>query len=99
MTRARLIPPAGALLAGGLCLLSGCTSAEKQRAVAPTDQELIALGVMNGICPVTGWNVKADAPTREHQGRTIGFCCGMCPGKWDGWDGSRKDAFVAKYAP
>lgn len=43
------------------------------------------------------WDVKADAPTRQHQGRTIGFCCGVCPKKWDGWPEDRKHAFVSKY--
>jgi hypothetical protein len=84
------------LLCGG-GIVGACTSVEKQRAVAPRDQELIAMGVMNGICPLTGWDVEADAPTRQYKGHTIGFCCGACPGKWDRWSEAQKDAFVAKY--
>ncbi|NQT46177.1 MAG: YHS domain-containing protein [Candidatus Omnitrophica bacterium] len=40
-------------------------------------------GVINGTCPVMGGKVDKDTPyTAVHEGKTVGFCCPGCIGKF-----------------
>ena len=38
---------------------------------------------VNLLCPMTGSVVVPSVATRSFEGRTVGFACRMCPGKWD----------------
>lgn len=50
---------------------------------------------VNTTCPIMGGKVN-PALTRQFKGQTIGFCCGMCPGKWDKLDDQDKQAKLDK---
>ena len=52
--------------------------------------------VINDRCPMMGGRVNPEkvtpALTRTHRGKTVGFCCAGCPGKWDKLSDAQKDA-------
>jgi hypothetical protein len=82
----------------GLALgLASCKSEEKKadNGGAPIQKT----AAVNTVCPVSLEAVDADAPTREYQGKTIGFCCARCPAKWDSKTVAERDAMMAKVAP
>jgi hypothetical protein len=78
----------GILAAVGLMALGGCATTEKGD---------VAMGAINDQCPMSGRPVDPEAPTVEHAGSTIGFCCGGCVGPWEQMTKAEKDGFVAKY--
>lgn len=59
-----------------------------------------SLAVANARCPIMGRTLDpAKVParlTREYQGKTVGFCCGGCPGAWDRLSDEQKQAKLAK---
>jgi hypothetical protein len=56
--------------------------------------------VVNDHCPMTGNKIDpAKVPpelTRQYKGQTIGFCCAMCPPKWDKLTDADKDKKLAE---
>ena len=38
--------------------------------------------IWNAYCPVKGGEVDPEAPTVQYKGKTIGFCCPGCDGKF-----------------
>lgn len=68
-----------------VCLgaLAGCSSSDKGESVV----------AVNKTCPVEGAPVKANV-TESYQGKTVGFCCTTCEGKWTAMtDAQRAEAF------
>ena len=51
---------------------------------------------VNTHCPIMGGKIDPDnikpELTRQFKGQTIGFCCGMCPAKWDKLSDEQKQA-------
>jgi len=56
----------------------------------------------NVRCPIMGgklnWPKITAKLTREYNGKTVGFCCGGCPARWDKLTDKQKDAALAKVA-
>ena len=56
--------------------------------------------VINVKCPIMGGKVDpekvAQKLTREFKEQKIGFCCGMCPMKWDKLTDEQKQAKLEK---
>ncbi|MCY2929495.1 MAG: hypothetical protein NTV86_08375 [Planctomycetota bacterium] len=50
---------------------------------------------VNLLCPMTGSVVAPSVPTRSFEGRTVGFACVMCPGRWDQLSSDAKRARLA----
>ncbi len=60
----------------------------------------LALGApVNNVCPVSGNPVNADATTVAYEGWDIGFCCAMCPSKWESMRTASKVEFLEKHVP
>ena len=75
-------------------LLAGCASTTKDTDAAAAAP---AMGAINDTCPISGQPISAEAGTATHDGRTIGFCCPNCPGRWKLMSEAQKDAFVAQH--
>jgi hypothetical protein len=88
MARTRLLTGPGFLAAAGLLTLAGC---------ATTDKADVSMGAVNDVCPMSGQPVDPDAPPVQHDGKTVGFCCGGCVSPWDKMTDAEKDAFLAAY--
>ena len=97
-----------AAVVAGLLLLAGCassggtkttTSTSAGTRTAPPPPPHVALGTVNEMCPISGRPITVDAPTATYKGRKIGFCCGNCPGAWDGMSQDDKDKAISPYAP
>lgn len=72
-----------------LALLGACESTPKSgTAGAP----------MNTKCPVGGEKVDSTVTT-SYNGKTVGFCCNTCKGKWDGMTAEKKSAAIAAVTP
>ncbi|MBL4809718.1 MAG: TRASH domain-containing protein, partial [Phycisphaerales bacterium] len=50
---------------------------------------------VNAICPVGEEPVEADGGRTIYKGKTIGFCCPGCIKRFNAWDETKKDKFVA----
>lgn len=85
------------LVAAGLALgLAACKSEEKKSDKGGAEMQKTA--AVNTVCPVSLEAVDSSAPTREYQGKTVGFCCGNCVKKWDKESVAERDAMMAKVA-
>jgi hypothetical protein len=55
----------------------------------------------NSVCPIMGGKIDADkvSPelTRTFEGKTVAFCCGGCPAKWDQLSDEQKRAKLAPH--
>lgn len=55
---------------------------------------------VNTSCPIMGEKIDPDDTpeklTRTFQGKTVGFCCKMCPEKWDELDDEEKEEKLKK---
>jgi hypothetical protein len=49
------------------------------------DPNTLAVKVVNAKCPIQGETLGQvpQSLTRQFQGKTVGFCCDMCPPVWD----------------
>lgn len=54
---------------------------------------------VNRLCPIRGNEVDPEAPMRTFRGKTIGFCCPGCEGKWDKKTDDERMALLAKNSP
>jgi len=74
------------LLACALTLVLGACGQKTGGDPIPTAAELAAAAKAahsaNGLCPVMGRPVDADAVTTEYQGQKIAFCCPPCAPKF-----------------
>lgn len=61
-----------------------------------TSQPAVALGAINGTCPIMGGDIDPNADTASYNGATVGFCCNNCVNKWNTWSDTQKSDFVAK---
>lgn len=77
-----------AMLAAATILFAGCQSTGSSSAKASP-------GMINDGCPFSGKPVGEGAPTASWGGETVGFCCGGCARRWNGWSDEQKDGFVA----
>ena len=78
-------------LVGSLCTL-GCSTADKSD--AKTGEKVT---VINKTCPVEGGEVPADTKlVTSYKGKTVGFCCDGCQGKWAKMTDKERDAALAK---
>ena len=50
---------------------------------------------VNAMCPIGKEPVEVDGGRTVYKGKTIGFCCPGCIGKFNAWDESKKDEFVS----
>ena len=50
---------------------------------------------VNTMCPIGNEPVEADGGRTVYKGDTVGFCCPGCIDKFNAWDESKKDEFVA----
>jgi hypothetical protein len=80
MTNRLFVP----VLALALSLFGGC--AQQQDAATPA--------LLSSVCVMSGEALDADAPTSDHMGGKVGFCCEKCQNKWLALDDAgRKTAF------
>jgi hypothetical protein len=86
--RFAVVAAAGAIV---LTSLVGCKSNEK-KAEAASDK---AVALTNTKCPYSGGPVN-PAVTSEYKGKTVGFCCAGCQGKWAKASDADRDAMLAK---
>ena len=81
-------------LAAAIEHLEMCKRAMKKHSAAKTGKPV------NTTCPIMGGKVDPDDTpkklTRTFQGKTVGFCCAMCPGKWDKLSDEEKTAKLEK---
>ncbi len=61
----------------------------------PAHAEADADKPVNAICPIGEEPVEADGGRVVYKGKTIGFCCPGCIGRFNAWEESKKDEFVA----
>ncbi len=54
---------------------------------------------MNATCPVTGKTIATDSPVTTFDGKTIGFCCNNCVGKFNGMPSADKQAKITGSMP
>lgn len=68
-------------------------------ATAPAAEKMTKID--NVKCPIMGMGMKqaAERLTRQHKGKTIGFCCGDCLVAWDKLSDSDKDAKLSEVMP
>jgi len=50
---------------------------------------------VNAMCPIGNEPVEDDGGRTTYKGKTIGFCCPGCIKKFNAWDETKKDEFVA----
>jgi len=50
---------------------------------------------VNAMCPIGKEPVEDDGGRTVYKGKTIGFCCPGCIGKFNAWDEAKKDEFVS----
>ncbi len=50
---------------------------------------------VNAMCPIGNEPVEDDGGRTTYKGKTIGFCCPGCIGKFNAWDEAKKDEFVS----
>ena len=58
---------------------------------------LMAGVAVNANCPISGHAIDATTRISWH-GKSIGFCCPGCDGKFMAWSDEKKDEFIAKQA-
>jgi len=79
---------AGAAKASSSTTASSAATASKPAAASAK--------VVNTKCPIEGGavdpNKVPDSLTREFKGQKVGFCCAMCPPKWDNLSDAEKEA-------
>ena len=72
----------------------------KQMQANMQNESAKAQKVSNTRCPIMGLPIDpAKVPenlTRMYKGQKIGFCCAMCPAKWDKLSDREKEAKLAK---
>lgn len=69
--------------------LGGCSSAQKGGTAAADPQPG---QTANLVCPISGKLVAVgvEVPTRNFEGKVVGFCCTNCPAQWDNLPDSEK---------
>ena len=78
----------GIVATGALALsagLAGCNGNGYNGAEAGLDEprgSVLPVALMNTKCPISDKDVDPEKTT-EWNGKTVGFCCPMCEGKWD----------------
>ena len=70
---------------------------DDQAQAGPARGAVSGAAIVNARCPIMGGKPVATL-TRDYNGQTVGFCCGMCPGQWDRLTDAQKDAKLAKVA-
>jgi hypothetical protein len=55
-----------------------------------------AITTVNSVCPYSLKAVNASAPTRQYEGKTVGFCCAGCAGGWDSATDDTRATLMAK---
>lgn len=50
---------------------------------------------VNSMCPIGKEPVEDDGGRTVYKGKTVGFCCPGCIGKFNAWDEVKKDEFVS----
>lgn len=73
---------------------SGCCAGKGASAMTVV---ALSTGPVNAVCPGTGEPVNAKSHTVAYKGRTVGFCCPGCEGKWTKKADADKDAFLARF--
>lgn len=89
MKKNRLIVTA---LASACLALVGCASDTK---TADADGADKAMGTFNTTCPYSNGPVKPEAGTVAVAGKSIGFCCAGCKGKFEALDPSKQAEMVS----
>lgn len=54
---------------------------------------------MNATCPVSGKALETGSPVTTFDGKTIGFCCNNCVGKFNGMPNADKQAKITGAMP
>ena len=85
--RVVVIAAAGALM---MMSLAGCNSSSKH-AEAPSNK---AVAMVNTKCPYSGEPVNPSV-TSQYKGKTVGFCCAGCQGKWAKATDAQRDSMLA----
>ena len=94
--------------AGSSCCSSGekkasscCTSGEKKASSCCASGEKSASAadakIVNTTCPISGGPAKSTI-TAAYSGKTVGFCCAGCAGKWEAATDSERAAMFSKVA-
>ncbi len=73
----------------------GETAAATGVAAAPAAGTAVAS--INALCPIMGNPVEAEGGTTEFAGKTVGFCCPKCSGKFAALDDAGKLNALAKH--
>lgn len=75
------------LLACGL-LFTGCHNNK-----AKTTATSASPSVMNTKCPFSS-ELVTEGITSDWNGKTVGFCCNGCKGKWDKLDDAKRTSMI-----
>lgn len=70
-----------------LALLGACESSPKATTAS-------ASAPINTKCPVGGEAIDSTVTT-SYNGKTVGFCCNSCKGKWDKMTAEKQSAALA----
>ena len=83
----------------------GCKAAFDNQTPAEKNAEVAALkagttsvennGMVSNVCPMSSRKLASNSPTSTWDGKTIGFCCNGCKGRFDNMSDSEKNAMVA----
>ena len=74
------------LIAIATLFLSSCKSTDDHA------DDMAGMATVNATCPVMPENEVDPEVTREFMGKTVGFCCKKCVGKWDEMSDQDKQA-------
>lgn len=87
-------------LAAAACglVLVGCNNqktADKPSASTGTTTTTVAAAKpVNSKCPMTGETLEGSNITVNYKGKTVGFCCAGCKGKFSALSDADKDAKI-----
>jgi hypothetical protein len=77
-----------AAIAATTFIFAGCQSTGSSNSKA-------APGTINDGCPFSGKPVEEGSTTADWDGESVGFCCGGCAKRWNGWSDEQKNDYVA----
>lgn len=72
----------GITAVAAIALSAGLTACSTDGDQASSEGSATKVNIVNETCPFTGGDVDATQ-TADHNGKTVGFCCGGCVGKWN----------------
>jgi hypothetical protein len=75
--------------------LTGCSSTSSTKTTDTKKTGSMGVMPVNKTCPMSGEAVNGSSSTINYQGKTVGFCCDGCAGKFQKLSDADKAAKLA----